>query len=172
LIFEQIRRVRYPLTHPTNTYFHSIIKPDSYNLHFCKQTCMVKIESYCYDCQKPIDVEVSQTVINLCLRWSTSYTCSFCGAMVESDDIGFPPDEIRQSILSEQGEWHLAIEKLEANKVVVMKTLRQTLNLSIIEVKQLLKNCSSSSIQGTQAEMQWLKEHLASEGIQAIIIRK
>jgi RelB Antitoxin alpha helical domain len=30
LIFEQIRRVRYTLTHPTNTYFHSIIKPDSY----------------------------------------------------------------------------------------------------------------------------------------------
>lgn len=133
---------------------------------------MVELESYCYKCQNPINMKVSQTVVNLCLRWSASGICSFCGAAVELDDTGFPPNGVRQSILSEQGEWYLAIEKLELNKIVAIKILRQALNISIVEVGKLLKNYSNSPIKGTHIEMQWLKQLLAHEGIQAAIVKR
>lgn len=52
---------------------------------------------------------------------------------MEADDIGFPPDEIRQIILSEEGEWYLVIEESESKRAAAVKILRQALDLSLAE---------------------------------------
>jgi ribosomal protein L7/L12 len=87
------------------------------------------------------------------------------------DDFGFPPDEIRQNILSEEGEWNLTINELALkNKAKLLKILRQALGLSILEAAKLLKNFPDI-ISGTRTEMKWLKKLLSNEEIQSIVKR-
>lgn len=92
---------------------------------------MPQIQGHCVDCQGEIKLQIGQAVINHAQRLHTSYICLFCGAAVEADDIGFPPDEIRQLILSEEGERYLVIEESESKRVAAVKILRQALDLSL-----------------------------------------
>lgn len=87
------------------------------------------------------------------------------------DDTGFPPDEVRSFILRAEGEWHLLIEESQLNKVAAMKILRQALGISLTETQRLLKCFPDSSIKGTQTEMEWLKQLLATKEIQATVVR-
>jgi ribosomal protein L7/L12 len=91
---------------------------------------------------------------------------------VELDDYGFPPNEIRQKIIDEEGEWELIIDPAKLkNKAEALKVLRQALNLSIEEISKLFKNMPNI-ISGTKIEIQWLRQLLSNKGIESSIERK
>ena len=137
-----------------------------------KLTLMPQIESYCSSCHQQIKMEVGQAAIALHLRWYVAYTCSYCQTAVEMDDTGFPPDEVRNIILSGEGKWELVIKRSHLKKVVAIKILRQALNLSLAEAGRLLENFPNSLISGTKTEMEWLKQLLATEKIEALVVRQ
>ncbi|AFY56835.1 hypothetical protein Riv7116_4414 [Rivularia sp. PCC 7116] len=128
---------------------------------------MVKTEDYCDECKKKINISVQQTVMNQRLRWSISYICPFCSSMIESDDIGFPPDDIRQLILAEEGEYQLFIKQPELNKVKAVKVLRDALEISITEASNILKLFPKPIVNGTKIEIFYLQKLLECEGIEA-----
>lgn len=133
---------------------------------------MADLEHQCDRCQKKVKASFGQATIDSRLRWYLSYSCNHCSSTVEMDDLGFPPDEIRQKIIDEEGEWILKIgvEKLK-NKAKLLKILRKALDISIQEVSKRYKNYSNI-ISGTKTEMQWLKQLLENEGIEASIDKK
>jgi hypothetical protein len=131
---------------------------------------IVKIKELCPDCSKEIEVNIAQTVINQSLRWYTSFVCPFCGATEELDGMGFPPEEVREVILSEEGEWNLSVNSPK-EIARTLKTIRQALGLSISDAAKLLKSKPESLISGTNAEMSWLSNLLQVDGVQAEIIR-
>ena len=130
---------------------------------------MVEIQYQCADCNHKIKARVGQAIFNSKLRWYLSYICNNCNSAVEMDDLGFPPIEIRQNILLEEGEWELEVNPAGLNyKVKTIKILRQALNLSIKEASKLSKKFPRI-ISGTKVEIQWLKELLLSKNIQSSI---
>ncbi|GAA6617016.1 hypothetical protein [Scytonema sp. NUACC26] len=135
---------------------------------------MVLIQNSCHECHKLIPFEIGQTAIDNKLRWYISYNCPFCDSSTEFDDIGFPPEEIRQEILKYEGEWEIIIENFERQKQTVTKLLRKTLELSTVELHQKLKTLRkipSILHSGTKCEMEWLYNHLKSDGIESIILQ-
>lgn len=130
---------------------------------------MAEIQYQCAECNKENKAKVDQSVVNSKLRWYLSCICNNCNSAVEMDDFGFPPAEIREKILKEEGEWELKANSTESkNKAKIIKILRKSLNLSIKDASKLLKNFPNI-ISGTKVEMQWLRELLLSEDIQSSI---
>ncbi len=130
---------------------------------------MVEIQYLCADCKKEMTANVGQSIIDLKLRWYLSCICKSCNTAIEMDDFGFPPDEIRQKILNQEGEWKLKINSLELkNKAKIIKVLRYALNLSIKDTSKLLKKFPYVA-NGTKVEMLWLKELLINQNIRASI---
>ncbi|MBV6621402.1 MAG: hypothetical protein KI793_00345 [Rivularia sp. (in: Bacteria)] len=132
---------------------------------------MVETKDYCSNCNNIINISIQQTVINRCLRWSISSQCPFCNSMIESDDIGFPPDDIRRIILAEEGEYQLLIKQSELNKVKAVKVLRDALEISITKASTILKLFPKPIVDGTKIEMFYLQKLLECEGIRAEVCR-
>ncbi len=132
---------------------------------------MVEIKDFCDDCNKIININIQQTVIDKRLRWSISYLCPFCDTAIESDNIGFPPHYIRKNILAEEGEYQLLIKQSKLNKIKTVKILRDALNISITEASKILKLFPQSIVNGTKMEMVYLQTLLKDEGIEAEIIQ-
>ncbi|HCF28764.1 MAG TPA: hypothetical protein DEV81_16530, partial [Cyanobacteria bacterium UBA11049] len=53
-----------------------------------------------------------------------------------------------------------------------IKILRQALGLSIAEAGRLLKHFPDYLISGTKTEMEWLQQLLATEKIEALVVRQ
>jgi len=125
---------------------------------------------YCSSCGKSVRASVDQTIIEGCLKWYVSYQCQSCGAVVEADDIGLPPEEIREFLIQNQGRWELRLDGREANRVIVARVLRKALVLSLTEVTNLTKSIPGTLYLGTQVEVEWLAQVLASQGIAARVV--
>lgn len=135
---------------------------------------MVLVQDYCHDCHKFIPFTIEQTVVNNKLRWYISYNCNFCGSSMQFDEIGLPPEEIRQQILKDEGEWEIIIKNFDKQKQTLTKSLRKTLQLSTVELHQKLKTLRENpSIlhSGTKSEMEWLYIHLKSDDIESIFLQ-
>ena len=128
---------------------------------------MSKITYNCTSCGKPLDAEVGQTAVRGHLKWYISYHCQNCDAVGEADDMGIPPEEIRDLLIQKQGRWELRVDGRAANRVIIAKVLRRALGLSLAEVTHLMKSIPSLLYCGTQVEAEWLAGILASEGIVA-----
>lgn len=121
---------------------------------------MSQIREACWECQKTIKVEIGQVAFDYQLGYSLSYNCPYCGAIAELDDVGFPPEDIRQYIINQEGKYFLKIGHSNAkNKVISMKIIRQALELSIPEVLNLF-NSYSNIAEGTKVEVKWLQKLL------------
>ncbi len=132
---------------------------------------MIETKDFCDNCNKIININIQQTVINKRLRWSISSVCPFCSTAIESDDIGFPPDDIRKIILAEEGKYQLLIKQPKFNKVKTVKVLRDALEMSITEASNILKLLPQPIIDGTKMEMIYLQKLLELEGIEAEVIK-
>jgi len=131
---------------------------------------MSKIKYNCASCGKSLNASVDQTVTEGCLKWYVSYQCQSCGAVVEGDDIGLPPEEIRELLIQNQGGWELRLDGREANRVIVARVLRKALGLSLTQVTSLTKSIPGILYFGTQVEVEWLAQALASQGIAAHVV--
>ena len=130
----------------------------------------IKATKTCSNCGQNSHMTAAQTVVEGALRWYESYLCRFCGAAQEIDGTGFPPDDIRDSLLKAEGRWEIRLLQQEINKVAAMKVLRTTLDLSLLEAKQILGlPLSKPFFYGTRTEMLWLKRCLEYADIQAEI---
>ena len=131
-----------------------------------------QVQYQCDECKKIVPASIGQTIINSQLKWYLSYECRECVSTIELDDLGFPPNQIRQIILAEEGEWNLIVNKTEIeNKAKLLKVIRQALNLSLQEVSNLFKNFPVLT-SGTKTEMQWLEQILSQEGINSSVEKK
>lgn len=135
---------------------------------------MAYIEDRCQDCDRNILVQVGQYAdCSGTLLWNLGYSCPYCGNAIESDDTGYPPEDIREAILAAEGEWYLNIDETDPSLVlIVVSRLRKVLNLSLSEAIQLKRKIPREIAHGTRAEMERLRIILDREAIEAKVERK
>jgi hypothetical protein len=132
---------------------------------------MIQINCQCDRCERVVRANIGQA-FDFQLRWSLSYECPYCHSTVEMDDVGFPPQEIRKSIIAQEGEWKLIIDKASLNdKIKTLKVLRKAFSYSIQETSKLVKNFPYIT-SGTKTEMNWLKRLLSNENIKSLVKKK
>jgi hypothetical protein len=99
--------------------------------------------------------------------WWPSLYCPSCGRSCEADGGPPTPDEYRQIILQQEGEWSL-VSPVPAT-VELLKTLRAVLSLSLPETQALRNRLPGTIAQSTQYEMNQLlkavNRHVASPGL-------
>lgn len=107
------------------------------------------------------------------LRWSVSCSCPFCGNAYEMDGRGLTPQDIRDAMISEEGEWELHVSDSAAPKTRIAMVLRQEQVLSLAQTAALIRTMSGVSACGTQAEMQCLAHLIHAEcGSGAVVVLK
>jgi hypothetical protein len=102
--------------------------------------------------------------------WYESFHCPSCGEAYESDGGPPTPDEFRQVILREEGEW--VLEAPVVPPLMVLKALRKVLSLSLPEVQQLRNRLPGRVSRGTKYEMMRLLRTVEEEaGLSALVVR-
>ena len=129
---------------------------------------MAQITTKCPDCHNYVKTEINQTAIDSQLRWYESYRCPFCNNAAEADGAGFPPDNIRQMILADQGTFSLSLNNFDVDRIKAMKIIREIFNLSLSEVSALFKYSADIAI-GTKEEMKWVQTILTNQNIDSVI---
>lgn len=128
---------------------------------------MSAINKFCEFCGNQITATMGQSVVGDQLRWHCSYQCSHCGSNIELDDIGYPPEEIRNELLAAGGKWNLLVDEPPQHRIQIMKILRQTCNLTLAEAKAASQHIPGKVASGTQPEMEWLRDIFSSVGFKA-----
>ena len=125
----------------------------------------------CENCQKLVDINVGQAIFRNKLVWNLSYKCKNCGFQLEEDGDGFPPKSIRNRILEMNDTWNLCVFE-NTNKAIIIKVIRQALQLNLKEASQYIKRIPGCLMTGTKLEMDWLSQLLQHQGISAKSILK
>lgn len=128
---------------------------------------MAKIKIRC-ECGNGIDGIVGQVLYENELRWYMSYKCEKCGRVVELDDNDKTPEEIRDVIIKEEGEWKIILKNLkDLTKVVYI--LKKDYDFEDIKIfKERIRN---GLITGTKSEMMKIKKSLSNKGIECILVK-
>jgi hypothetical protein len=111
-------------------------------------------------------ISVGQILWDRQLRWSKSEVAED-GACVEVDGVGFPPQDIRDQILRERGEWELVITA--GNRTRIMAILRESLGKSMNEVAECTKCIPAPVYRGTKIEANWLLEKMKKVGVEGVV---
>lgn len=88
--------------------------------------------------------------------WWESFHCPSCGRTYEADGHPPTPDEYRQIILREQGEWLL--DATAPATIELLKALRVVLSLSLTETQHVRNRLPGQISQGTRYEMNRILE--------------
>ena len=131
---------------------------------------MPSLERTCPNCGHTVLWNFGETVLGERLIWHASSHCDNCGYHLEEDDRGPLPDDLRVIVLTEQGEWTLRIEDASGSRMLIIKSLREALDLSLLAVAQLKERIPGAVLSGTRAEMQRLRALLARQGISAAVV--
>lgn len=126
---------------------------------------MAQISGQCQDCGSEVIIYTNQNIWDRQLVWWAEYACQHCGFEIHLDDGGYPPEEIRQAILAEQGKWRLAIAETGRGRILATKILRQVMDLSLAEAMKLKNMMPGTIAFGTKVEIERLRIILASEGL-------
>ena len=128
---------------------------------------MAKIKTKC-ECGNEIDGIVGQVVYENELRWYMSYNCEKCGRAVELDDNDKTPEEIRDVIIKEEGEWKIILKNLkDLTKVVYI--LKK--NYDFEDIKIFKERIRNGLITGTKSEMMKIKKILSNKCIECILVK-
>jgi hypothetical protein len=134
---------------------------------------MILTQGICEKCNQNINIQVAQSIYNRKLVWSVSYICPHCGNQIEEDGNGYPPKNIRELILEIEGEWNLNITNIDSKAIItLMKTLRESLNLSLPEVLKIKEKIPGCIMTGTKFELDRLIQILEAKNIKASVSRK
>jgi hypothetical protein len=118
--------------------------------------------------QLPDEIRVGENVVDTNLRWHASWQED--GVPVEEDGIGFPPEQLRQRLIKESGEWETVVTSVP-DKAKAAHALRRSLNLSLAEITERLRAMPGPVFRGTQVEAQWIAGHLRDVGCQCLVRR-
>lgn len=132
---------------------------------------MAQIVQSCDSCDATVLAEVDQTVIDGDLRWYVSLRCPNCGSAVEFDDIGLPPDEIRESLIQCDGRWDLHLERMPGDAASISQVLRSALGWSLSDSLSRLKAGTVRIYSGTRVECEWLKVRLRDVAVSSKVVR-
>lgn len=114
----------------------------------------------CPRCGSDSQLHIGQSVFNLRLRWYESVDCKKCGLQREADGFGFPPTQLRNHLMSKDGEWKVTIPNMKS-LTSIAKILREQLSLKSKDILELLKGSEDNEIfRGSQVEARWLAEIL------------
>jgi hypothetical protein len=118
---------------------------------------MAQMKGVCSNCGRQTDVRIGQAISGNMLYWNQGSRCDSCNYQLEADGFGFPPEELRQMILQQDGKWDLIIEASTPGKTRAASFLRAVLNLSIPEAVEIIRTIPGVVFSGTQAEVEWLR---------------
>jgi len=111
-------------------------------------------------------VSVGQSLSGGRLRWYRSLV-SADDKRIEEDGVGFPPADVRQQILDDEGEWKIIITDGDRTRAALI--LREALGVSQSKAMEHVRSASGVFYHGTKTETQWLSEKLREAGIQAVV---
>lgn len=115
----------------------------------------------CSSCGKKVSMSIAQTFWKGRVDTHASYFCKECGNLTEIDWINEEPeDKILEALRKQDGLWTLQIRSQEKDRIVIMKTLKDELNLGMDKIKEIIKNFDNLKLDGTKAEME--KWHMPS----------
>lgn len=121
----------------------------------------------CPACGHDGAAQLSQSARSGQLRWSRSIDCPTCG-VIEEDDIGFPPEPLREKILQGFGRWTLVVG--DADRLAAIGVVRSALKLSMQETAAR-KHAFPVLYIGTKAEAEWLGALMGASGIASEVTR-
>ncbi|MFD4829800.1 hypothetical protein ACFWPV_08060 [Streptomyces uncialis] len=100
------------------------------------------------------------------LWWGTEGTCRSCpAAWCEQDSGGATPEEIRQALLTEHGPARLRLTAPEANRVTVLRVLREVHELSPAQARAQAGELRTSGLVGTLVEMELIAARLRDRSV-------
>jgi ribosomal protein L24E len=117
----------------------------------------------CEKCGNILNLNVGQNLVNGKIVWFVSGKCSKCGFQIEQDGKNDTPDEVRNTILAQEGEWSLRINQKEVD-TKFLKVVRETLNISFDDLVKIKGSIPGIIITGTKTEMERLKIMLSPGG--------
>jgi hypothetical protein len=109
---------------------------------------------------------IGQTFVSNQLRWYRSISCQN-GRHIEEDDIGFPPQHVREQLLKQGGRWKLIVS--ETSREAAMLIIRPALGLSMEETAAAFR-LFPVAYTGTKTEAEWLKARMEASNIASQII--
>jgi hypothetical protein len=118
------------------------------------------VECICLDCGGRMDISVGEKLVRGRILWHCSWHCRSCGSRIEEDGGEPVPEEVRRMILQSNGAWELRITEQPHNLPAVLKRLRETLRLSLLETARLKTRIPGTVFTGTRAEAERLREAL------------
>jgi hypothetical protein len=124
----------------------------------------------CEKCGNILNLNVGQNLINGKIVWFVSGKCSKCGFQIEQDGKNDTPDEVRNTILAQEGEWGLSINQKEVD-LKFLKVVRETFKISIDDLVKLKNNIPGIIFTGTKTEMERLQILLSSGGYDLTITK-
>ena len=113
----------------------------------------------CSSCGGEAIVAFGQRLLGGELRWSGRETCDSCGSIVEFDDFGDIPEELKAIILEDEGEWELVLDA-GYDRLAAMKVLRDRLGVAVGQAKKKL-----SALSDTKTTLEWIQEGFAEVGV-------
>lgn len=120
----------------------------------------------CPDCDAPSLWTVGQRATSGRLCWWRSLRCDDCGAAIEADDAGAPPESIRRYLLERDGAWRVRLSP-PVERVAAMKALRCLLGLQLAEAAKRVRAGVAST--GTRAEAEWVARALDGAAVACVV---
>ena len=125
----------------------------------------------CPRCGATGALELGQLSVRGELRWFESTKCKQCGLNSEADGFGFPPEEIRNWLIKNEGRWLVKIDDVKS-MVNAVKVLRLALLIDAKTALSLLRSESKIIYSGTKGESLWLLKLLEESGELPSLLRK
>jgi DNA-directed RNA polymerase subunit RPC12/RpoP len=124
----------------------------------------------CADCGGEVEVGFGDRYHGR-LIWSASHHCQQCGMRMEEDGWGKLPDYLYAIEIEQCGTWAVKLSSPK-DRVFLLKAMREILDLSMSEVRAIIKDNLEIFSIGTQAEANFVKAVLdRSYGVKAEVIR-
>lgn len=122
----------------------------------------------CPSCGKLCSLTIGQTSQNGILGWYESSVCYNCALRSESDNIGFPPEEIRLQLINFEGLWNVRLGNIKS-QMETIKVIRKAFSVDTKEALHVIRNESKGIYSGTREEAIWLIGLLEDAGETPII---
>lgn len=133
---------------------------------------MAYIIEVCSSCGREVSMSISQTFWKGRVDTHASYFCGECGNLTEIDWINEKPDDkVIEAIIQQDGVWSLEIRSKDKDRVMIMKTLKDELNLGMDKIKDILRNFDNLMLNGTRAEMERMAYAFSKAGVTTNIER-
>jgi hypothetical protein len=120
-------------------------------------------------CKNLVEASVGQNVRRGKVNWFLSYKCPICGNVIEEDGVDETPAEIRNVIISQEGEYGLIVPENTQNVTALIATIRKTLNLDLKDASNLKKLIPGVILKGTKEEMYRMQVLVKNESVEVSV---